>query len=147
VTGAGPFDAGSRGARRTGELQIPDQCVRRAADKYARGLFAEALEEYVEAIDKLHTMYVVGEMAYRRPSADDSAAVGGLASSVRTARAAHPDVDLRRSTERACHYLNEIAQAALSRGFDPSLYESGITLAMRELDRVPGTDPASGRDG
>ena len=65
----GLFNRNKAGSKRSpSSLQIPDELAQRAHTQYGSSNFMTAAELYSQAVDKLHTMYVVGECKYRQPS-------------------------------------------------------------------------------
>jgi hypothetical protein len=87
-----------------------------------------AAELYSQAVDKLHTMYVVGECKYRQPSQSDTSIMEGLVSAVEVALAMDSNAPVRSLAEQSIGYLRQIMdlpQASPAAG----LYE----FAIREL--------------
>ena len=115
------------------DVQPPDEHGRRAQMHYGNNQFVPAAEAFGVAIDKMHTMYVIGGMRFRQPSNDDSYIVEGLVSSIGAARAMDPGVDLTQIGTRAVHYLEEIADAVDAAGYDAASYREGIEGVLREL--------------
>ena len=95
-------------------LQPPDKYARRGAAYYGNQDFANALDMYGEAIDKLHTMYVFPAPRDRRrqPSVADEPILQGFISSLGAALAMDSSLQVGARVERAINYLGQIAQVA-----------------------------------
>lgn len=91
-------------------LQIPDQFAQRAREAYGNSDFVRAAELYSDAVDKLHTMYVMANppCAVRKPSPSDALITQGIVSAVGAALAVDPTAPVREMAERSIAYLNEI---------------------------------------
>lgn len=113
-------------------VQIPDQLAQRAQLAYGNGRFTEAAELYSEAVDKLHTMYVVGDCRYRQPSRDDSKITEGLVSAVGAALAMDANAPVRPLAEKSISYLTQIVQIEQVRQA-ADLYQSAIAGLDREI--------------
>lgn len=117
---------GSPSGRSTQQLQIPDEYASRAGQAYSAADFATAANLYADAIDKLHTMYVIGDCAYRQPSSADDAILGGIVSAVGAGRAVNPTADYSQLVERSRAYLGQIAETAARLGYDSNPYQRAI---------------------
>lgn len=95
-------------------LQPPDEYARRGAVYYGNQDFANALDMYGEAIDKLHTMYVFPAPQDRRrqPSVADESILQGFISSLGAALAMDPSMQVGARVEKAINYLGQIARVA-----------------------------------
>jgi hypothetical protein len=125
----GLFNRSKAGSKRSpSSLQIPDELAQRAHTQYGNSNFVAAAELYSQAVDKLHTMYVVGQCKYRQPSQSDTSIMEGLVSAVEAALAIDSNAPVRSLAEQSLGYLRqiiELPQARLAAG----LYE----FAIREL--------------
>ena len=115
--------------------QPPDEFGEQARLAYGSQQFSEALELYARAIDKLHTMYVMGGCQYRQPSQADEYIVTGFVSALGAAKAISPSADFAGQAEPPIGYLSQIADAASQRGLDPSIYSRAANDASSELRR------------
>lgn len=115
-------------------LQIPDQFEQRAQEAYGNSDFVRAVELYSDAVDKLHTMYVMANpaCAVRRPSQSDALITQGIVSAVAVALAMDSNASVRKMAERSIAYLNEII-ALPHTGPVTSLYETAIRGLNTEL--------------
>lgn len=87
----GRFNRGKAGSRGSpSSLQIPDELAQRAHIQYGSSNFMSAVDLYSQAVDKLHTMYVVGECKHRQPSQSDAPIIEGLVSAVGAAGVSIP---------------------------------------------------------
>ena len=118
----------------TTTLQVPDELASKARVEYGNARFAAAASLYSEAVDKLHTMYVVGQCRYRQPSASDAPITEGLASAVGAALAMDSSVPVRSLIEKSTHYLGEILQMPQAASVS-NTYQA----ALAELSRLYGT--------
>lgn len=113
-------------------VQIPDKLAQRAQLAYGESSFTEAAELYSEAVDKLHTMYVVGDCKYRKPSREDSKITEGLVSAVGAALAMDANAPVRPLAEKSISYLTQIVQLEQARQA-ADLYQSAIAGLDREI--------------
>ena len=111
-------------------VQPPDELAARARLEYGHARFAAAAELYSEAVDKLHTMYVMGQCTYRQPSSSDKLITDGLTSAVGAALAENSSVAVRGLIERSSGYLNEILQLPQTQPMS-SMYESAAVELTR----------------
>lgn len=119
-------------------LQPPDALAQRAAHAYGTPgssphRFAAAASLYAQAIGKLHTMYIMGNATYRRPSAEDQAILDGFVSAVGAAAATDELHAARDEAVGAVHYLEDIAQFAQRLNGDGHRYLDAAERAGREL--------------
>ncbi len=125
----GLFNRSKTGSNRSSSsLQIPDELAQRAHSQYASSNFMAAAELYSQAVDKLHTMYVVGECRYRQPSQSDSSIMEGLVSAVEGALAMDSNAPVRSLAEQSIGYLTQIIALPQARPA-ANIYE----FAIREL--------------
>jgi len=117
--------------RSAASLQIPDELAQSAHIEYGSSNFVAAAELYSKAVDKLHTMYVIGECKYRQPSQSDSSITAGLVSAVGAALAMDSNAPVRSLAEQSIGYLSQIMEMPQARPA-ADLYES----AMSGLSRV-----------
>jgi hypothetical protein len=96
-------------------LQVPDELAQRAHIQYGSSNFLAAAELYSQAVDKLHTMYVVGECKYRRPSDSDIPIMEGLVSAVEAALSMNSDAPVRPLAEQSIGYLGQIIELPQAR--------------------------------
>jgi hypothetical protein len=115
------------------EMQPPDELAQRGGVAYEGSDFTYAAELYGDAVDKLHTMYVMGGARYRKPSDSDRPILDGLVNSVGAAIASGRIADVRHHAERACHYLAEIDQMVPPQASGPSIYRQAIDNVSFEL--------------
>jgi hypothetical protein len=115
-----------------GPQQIPDDLAQRAQIAYGSADFVRAAELFSEAVDKLHTMYAVGNCTYRQPSEADAAITQGLVSAVGAAIAAEHGLAVRQYAEQSISYLSEIARLPQA---EPVviLYDTAVTQLSRLL--------------
>ena len=118
----------ARTNRSVPSLQIPDELTQRAHVEYASSNFEAAAGLYSEAVDKLHTMYVVGGCAYRQPSQSDTPIMEGLVSAVEMALARDSNAPIRPPAEKSIGYLTQIIDLPQARPV-AGIYE----FAVREL--------------
>lgn len=116
---------------RAGTVQIPDELAQRAQIEYGNSSFPAAANLYADAVDKLHTMYVIGQCQYRQPSQSDSSITQGLASAVGAALAMDPSVQMRSLIVRSIGYLSEILQTPQAK-----LVSNVYERTMSELSRL-----------
>jgi len=109
-------------------VQIPDELAQRAHRQYGSFNFVAAAELYSQAVDKLHTMYVVGECKYRQPSQSDISIMEGLVSAVEAALARDSNAPVRSLAEQSIGYLRQIVELPQARP-EVRQYE----FAIREL--------------
>jgi hypothetical protein len=114
----------------TAPLQVPDELASKARTEYGNARFAAAAALYSEAVDKLHTMYVIGRCRYREPSSSDAPITEGLASSVGAALAMDSSVPVRSLIERSTNYLGEILEMPQAASVS-STYQSAIAELSR----------------
>lgn len=112
------------------DQQPPDRFADEAALKYGVADFAEAASLYAEAIDKLHTMYVIGGCKYRSPSSDDQRILDGIVSSVGAAKAMGEEASSS-DIVRSASYLEQIAALPATASF-----QHEYTNAIGELRRA-----------
>jgi hypothetical protein len=125
----GLFNRNKAGSKRSpSSLQIPDELAQRAHTQYGSSNFMTAAELYSQAVDKLHTMYVVGECKYRQPSQSDTLIMEGLVSAVEAALAMDSNAPVRSLTEQSIGYLRQIIELPQAKPA-AGLYE----FAIREL--------------
>jgi hypothetical protein len=105
ISDARPSVASGRPAT---SLQVPDELAQSAHTKYGSADFVAAAGLYSEAVDKLHTMYVVGECKYRKPSRSDARITEGLVSAVGAALAMDSNAPVRSLAEKSIGYLAQI---------------------------------------
>lgn len=117
-------------------VQIPDKLAQRAQLEYGNSNFVAAAELFSEAVDKLHTMYVVGGCTYRQPSPADALITEGLLSSVGAALAMNEDAPVKSLIEKSSNYLGEIDQMPQARSAG-AVYESAINELARIFSRLP----------
>lgn len=117
-------------------LQIPDQFAERARGAYGNSDFVRAAELYGDAIDKLHTMYVMASppCALRRPSQSDASITEGIVSAVGAALAMDSRAPVQNVAERSIGYLNEIIALPQATPM-ANLYETAIRGLDAELRR------------
>lgn len=113
-------------------LQVPDELAQRAQIKYGNSEFVAAAELYSEAVDKLHTMYVVGECRYRQPSRSDAPITEGLVSAVGAALAMDSNASVRSSAEQSIGYLSQIIELPQAKPVT-DLYENAISKLSRTI--------------
>lgn len=113
-------------------LQVPDELAQRAQIKYGSADFAAAAELYSEAVDKLHTMYVVGECRYRQPSRSDASITEGLVSAVGAALAMDSNAPVRPLAEQSIGYLSQIIELPQAKSAT-DLYEGAIIKLSRTV--------------
>lgn len=125
----GLFNRSKAGSKRSpSTLQIPDELAQRAHIQYGSANFVAATELYSQAVDKLHTMYVVGECKYRQPSQSDTSIMEGLISAVEAALAMDSNAPVRPLAEQSIGYLGQITELPQARPV-AGIYE----FAIREL--------------
>jgi hypothetical protein len=112
-------------------LQVPDQLALSAKAEYGNAHFLAAAELYGKAVDKLHTMYVVGDCKYRQPSRSDATITEGLVSAVGAALAMDSNAPVRSLIEQAVGYMDEIVRVPQARPV-ADMYQSSIN----ELSRI-----------
>lgn len=113
-------------------LQVPDELAQRAQIKYGSAEFVAAAELYSKAVDKLHTMYVIGECKHRQPSRADASITEGLVSAVGAALAMDPNAPVRPLAEQSIGYLSQIIELPQAKSvFD--LYEDAISKLSRAV--------------
>ena len=112
-------------------LQPPDELCQKAKLANGSQQFASAAEYYSEAIDKLHTMYVMGDCSYRSPSANDTKILQGFVSAVGATKASGQSMPT--NVTSAIAYLSQIAETAAQRNADPAPYNSAARDAEFEL--------------
>lgn len=115
----GFFSRRSEPKRGGTSLQPPDEQAALGSAALESGDTMSALESYYNAVDKLHTMYVIGGCQYRRPSLDDAEILAGLLTS---AEQTAGDPAAAGLVHRSCLYLEQVAQAASTHGANPSMY-------------------------
>src|SRR5690242_5577511 len=113
-------------------LQVPEELAQRAQIKYGSADFAAASELYSEAVDKLHSMYVVGECKYRQPSRSDASITKGLVSAVGAALAMDSNAPVRPLAEQSIGYLSEIIELPQAKSA-ADLYEDAISKLSRTV--------------
>jgi hypothetical protein len=121
---------GNKKTSATPELQIPDELAQKAALAYVSQQFARAFETYVEAVDKLHTMYVIGEQRFRQAGPRDHAILNGINNSLGAALAIDPTRPVDGSVHSAVAYLAQIAGVARS---EQDRYNDAIEILERTL--------------
>lgn len=125
----GLFNRNKAGSNKSpSSLQIPDELAQRAHAQYGSANFVAAAELYSQAVDKLHTMYVVGECKYRQPSQSDAAIMEGLVTAVGAALAMDSNAPVRSMVEQSIGYLRQITELPQARPA-AGTYE----FAIREL--------------
>jgi hypothetical protein len=118
------FRKSSRNPAGTSTLQIPDQLAERAKLAYGSQDFEGAFTLYTEAIDKLHTMYVMGGCKYRRPSEDDLPILHGIVSALGAAKSVNGAFDPSQGVQQSCLYLEQIARKAGGSGvYEATLHD------------------------
>jgi len=115
----------------TASLQVPDELAQRARIRYGSSDFMAAAELYSQAVDKLHTMYVVGECKYRRPSELDIPVMEGLVSAVGAALAMDSNAPVRPLAEQSIGYLSQIIELPQA---SPAAH--AYEFAIRELATI-----------
>lgn len=120
------------GVTRPAGLQPPDAKAAEAKDLYSQQRFSTSLDAYGEAIDKLHTMYVMGGSRYRTPSADDDTILNGFVSALGASLAVNKSEPITNAVEQACGYLLQIEQMCASEGIDGRRY----AVAIADIDRA-----------
>jgi hypothetical protein len=109
-----------RGASRSGVEPIdpfaPQRAGAQALTAYQAKEYSLAFLLYVEAIDRLHEVFVAGECRARRPSAGDEGLLDGLVAAFRAARHAAPanqplPDDVEAAFAHVVAQLREIAEA------------------------------------
>jgi len=118
--------------RSASSLQIPDELAQRAELAYGSANFIAAAELYSSAVDKLHTMYVVGQCRYRQPSQSDASIAEGLVSAVGAALATDPNAPVRSLVEQSIGYLREITGIPQAR-LAADLYTTAMNRLSREI--------------
>jgi hypothetical protein len=119
-----------------GQLQIPDELAQRAALAYGSQQFTSAAEAYAQAVDKLHTMYAVGNCQFRQPSPDDLPILEGLVNSVGAAIAMGSAAAVRQSAESSLHYLGDLERTLSARGQDTQMFRQAIENLSFELRKA-----------
>jgi hypothetical protein len=115
-----------------GSQQIPDELAQRAQLAYGSADFVRAAELFSQAVDKLHTMYAVGNAAFRQPSEADAPITQGLVSAVGAAIAAEHGLAVRQYAEQSIGYLSEIARLPQAQPV-VILYDTAINELSRLL--------------
>lgn len=105
ISDARPSAASGRSAA---PLQVPDELAESAHTRYGNADFVAAAELYGEAVDKLHTMYVVGACKYRQPSRSDARITEGLVAAVGAALAMDSNAPVHPLAEQSIGYLGQI---------------------------------------
>ena len=120
----GLFSRGGKGKGPAGadRAQPPDEYGATGAAALAAGNAQAALEAYMNAIDKLHTMYVIGRFQYRTPPAGDYALLEGFVSAAQAVKAERGEAAIARAVEQTANYLGQIADALPTVGAPPSTY-------------------------
>ena len=113
-------------------LQPPDAKAVEAKDLYGHQSFAASLEKYNEAIDKLHTMYVIGGNRYRTPSSDDDPILNGFVSALGASLAMNSREPIDQAVAQACGYLRQIEELCIASGIDGRRY----AVAIADIDRA-----------
>lgn len=113
--------------------QPPDEYAAEGRLLYGSADFVRAVEAFATAVDKMHTMYVVGNASYRRPSPADQGILDGLANSVGAALALNSQAPIRDSAGTALNYLVQIADFAARQGIDAEPYLQCARQLSREL--------------
>jgi hypothetical protein len=112
----GLFNRSKAGSKRSpSSLQIPDELAQRAHIQYGSSNFVAAVDLYSQAVDKLHTMYVVGECKYRQPSQSDASIMEGLVSAVGAALAVDSNAPVQSFAEQSVGYLTQIMELPQAR--------------------------------
>lgn len=104
------------------QQQPPDEYAARGAASLAAGDAVTALEAYSSAIDKLHTMYVMGGCRYRQPSPSDNGILEGFVEAAQTVKAERGQAAVVSAVQKASNYLAQIAEAASGANAHPSMY-------------------------
>ena len=118
-------------------LQVPDDLAQRARIQYGNADFYSAAGLYAEAIDKLHTMYVIGQCRYRQPGPADSSIAEGLVSATGAALAMDPQAPIQALVQQSIGYLEQIVQIPQAQA-EAGTYSS----AMAELSRILASPPS-----
>ena len=98
----------------------------------AAGDLSRAVENYGNAIDKLHTMYVMGDCSYRQPSSSDYGILEGFVKAVKAVQERQGDAAVGAAVQQASSYLTQIADKASQVGAHPSTYLAYVD----ELSRI-----------
>lgn len=120
-------------SRPRADLQPPDEYGQQAQAAYGSQQFHRAFDLYCSAIDKLHTMYVVGDCRYRQPSSSDTYILEGWVSATGATKATQPGALNRNDLERSIGYLNQIADTARAHGADAEPYVKAAEAGAYEL--------------
>lgn len=120
--------------RQQTDLQPPDEYGQQAQVAYGSQQFHRAFELYCNAIDKLHTMYVMGDCRYRQPSSGDVYILDGFVSATGAAKAVDPDLSIKNEIERLVNYLNQIVEVARQRSSDAGPYMKAAEAGSYELE-------------
>lgn len=108
-------------------MQPPDEWAHTAQGQYDERRFGEALESFLQAIDKLHTMYacVSPEDWRREPSSDDEGILDGFVSSIGASLASGQKTDVKHQVEKATAQLAHMSRVIESGGRSAELYREG----------------------
>lgn len=114
-------------------LQYPDQLAHEAKILYGNQKFRDALEKYGDAIDKLHTMYVIAERSRRQrnPGPDDLYILNGFESALGASKASAQIVDTETFAKQPAHYLQEIVHTIEREGGDARIYIDAVDRISR----------------
>jgi hypothetical protein len=118
------------------QLQIPDELAQKAALEYGSQQFSAAAGLYAAAVDKLHTMYAIGNCKFREPSADDMPILQGLVNSVGAAVAMGSGPAVRQPAASALHYLADIEQTLSARGQNVGMFRQATDNLGFELRKA-----------
>jgi hypothetical protein len=126
-------DESTSSPRQRTDLQPPDEYGQQAQVAYGSQQFHRAFDLYCNAIDKLHTMYVMGDCRYRQPSSGDVYILEGFVSATGAAKAVDPNLSIGNDVERSVNYLNQIVEVARQRGADAGPFMKAAEAAAYEL--------------
>jgi hypothetical protein len=114
-------------------LQYPDELAIEAKQLYGNQKFGAAVEKYSDAIDKLHTMYVMAARSsrMRTPGPNDLYILDGFESALGAAQASGQVADSEGLREKTVYYLRDITDTIEREGGDGGIYRGAINRILQ----------------
>jgi hypothetical protein len=143
--GGGDGEDRGRHAADPAELAFSPESYGEAAKvRYGHQNFGAAMVLYGNAIDLIHTQYLVLNMQHRQPSTADTWIVDGFVSAVGASLAMHPDAPVDDEVREATHRLRTIASMCERVGTSSFLDRNALDQLAIDAPRVR-TDDILGR--